>query len=577
MGYSMKKAFRIIVPILLSLAILATAVWYLFVYDREFTRDILLSCARYFEDHGKHSTAQWFYDTAYAQVDDNDAIAIELSELYREDGNYTKAEYTLYKAIQDGGGIDLYLALSKLYVEQDKLLDAANLLNNVSGDIKTALEGMRPGMPQVSPAPGFYSQYITVEVTCDKGTLYVNPNGQYPSVKSDKYKEAVSLTQGENTIYAVSVSKEGLVSPLAVYGYTLGGIIEQIQFKDPAIEAQIRQTLNVASSTALYSNDLWKITEFTVPSEAKDYSDLAHMTSLEKLTIQEGVANQLGAISSMSALKELSVYSTAVSAEELQVIGSLTTLEKLTLTDCGISNISALEALEKLTYLDLGDNTIRDISALRSMTELQELSMHHNALGDLSDLVSCPKLSKLNLSYNSISTLAPLFSMNTVTWLDVSNNNLTGIQGISKLQNLECFKASSNQLTDISPVTGCKKLLELACASNQLTDISALGAMSQLMYLDFSRNQVTALPQFSKESELVTIDGSHNLLTSIAPLVGLPALNNVYMDYNTELASIVELADCPLLIRVDVYGTKVTEIKALLDMSVVVNYDPTNT
>ena len=108
----MKRAFKIILPIILAIALLATTAWYLFVFDREFTRDMLLSCARYFEDNGNHSTAQWFYDTAYAQVDDNDSIAIELSEHYKETGNYTKAEYTLYKAIQDGGGVELYMALS---------------------------------------------------------------------------------------------------------------------------------------------------------------------------------------------------------------------------------------------------------------------------------------------------------------------------------------------------------------------------------------------------------------------------------------------------------------------------------
>jgi hypothetical protein len=54
----------------------------------------------------------------------------------------------------------------------------------------------------------------------------------------------------------------------------------------------------------------------------------------------------------------------------------------------------------------------------------------------------------------------------------------------------------------------------------------------------------------------------------------MPALNNVYMDYNEEIASVEALAVCPVLIQVNVYGTKVTEVKSLTDQSVIVNYTP---
>ena len=49
----MKKAVRIFIPLLLVLVILASVAWYLFVYDREFTRDSLLSQARFQDLHGR--------------------------------------------------------------------------------------------------------------------------------------------------------------------------------------------------------------------------------------------------------------------------------------------------------------------------------------------------------------------------------------------------------------------------------------------------------------------------------------------------------------------------------------------
>ena len=66
----MKKPIRILTAIILTVAILGCTAWYLFVYDREFTRDVLLGCARSVESSGKHNAAAWFYKLAYAQSDD---------------------------------------------------------------------------------------------------------------------------------------------------------------------------------------------------------------------------------------------------------------------------------------------------------------------------------------------------------------------------------------------------------------------------------------------------------------------------------------------------------------------------
>ena len=76
------------------------------------------------------------------------------------------------------------------------------------------------------------------------------------------------------------------------------------------------------------------------------------------------------------------------------------------------------------------------------------------------------------------------------------------------------------------------------------------------------------------ESRLITIDGSHNLLTSLEQLGGLAHLNNVYMDYNEGIESVDCLAKCPLLILVNVYGTKVSKVDALTDQSIIVNFNP---
>ena len=61
----MKKLMHFLVPVLLAVVIIVSCVWYLFVYDREFTRDFLLSQARYNDLYGNSRLSSWFYDLAY--------------------------------------------------------------------------------------------------------------------------------------------------------------------------------------------------------------------------------------------------------------------------------------------------------------------------------------------------------------------------------------------------------------------------------------------------------------------------------------------------------------------------------
>ena len=109
----MKKALRTLVPLLLAVAVLVSMAWYLLIYDREFTKEMILWTARTLEEDGRHDAAAWFYDLAYSHSSQEDSVAIELSQQYRDYGNYTKAEVTLSNAINAGGTIELYNALCK--------------------------------------------------------------------------------------------------------------------------------------------------------------------------------------------------------------------------------------------------------------------------------------------------------------------------------------------------------------------------------------------------------------------------------------------------------------------------------
>ncbi len=571
----MKYTWKRILPVLLIIAVICSIAWYLFIYDREFTRDILLQQARHFESQGNHATATWFYNLAYLQSGDSDDIAIELAQQYIANGNYTKAEYTLSNAIADNGGsVKLYKALCQTYVEQDMLLDAVAMLDSiVDPTIRSKLNSMRPAPATASHDSGYYSQYIKVTLQAENGKLYAATNGVYPSVQDAPVEDAISLEAGENTIYALVIGDNGLVSKLSVFNYTIGGVIEEVTLCDPAINQAVREQLGLSFQDTLFSSDLWAITDFEMPADAADYSDLRWLPYLQSLTIEGGSFSGSNALSGLAQLTTLTIRDCVLSGQDVATIAALPNLQYLTLSNCQLSSIEALFEAKQLISLDLSNNAIRDISSLSFMTKLKELNLSHNALTNLSFISALSGLEKLDVSYNSLVSVLPLSGCPALKDLDISHNDIDTLSGAESLIGLRYLYAAYNNLTSVDPISECVQLVELNISNNKITDIASLSGLLSMTYFDFANNQITAIPEFGSSAALVYVNGSSNRLTSVAPLSGLRQLNSVYVDHN-RISTLDPLAECPQLVRVDAFGNPVSDVTKLTVQSIVVHYDP---
>lgn len=568
----MKRAIKIFVPIVMVVAILLSIGWYFLKYDPGLTQDILIDLARQCEKAGNLEMATWFYEKAYLQSGNNDAVAIELAEKFKAAGNYTKAEYTLSNAIADGGNIELYIALCKTYVEQDKLLDAVTMLDNVTDPaIKAQLEDLRPKAPSADPAPGTYHEYVSITFQ-GEGQIYFTCDGEYPTIQNAPYSAPVQLTEGETLIHAVSLSKNGLVSPLFMADYTLEYIIKDTSLSDPAMDRAVRELLHVSADYQLTTDQFWSITSFVVPSDAQSLEDLALFPHLTSLAISSAQIRDLSPIIGLTRLTELVIDDTVLSADDIAAIAQLPELTTLCLTGCSISTIADLASCTKLTYLDLSGNMIGNLDALKKMPALTYLDLSNNAVTSLTAIGGLKELTDLYLSGNSITDPAALAGCTALSTLDLSKNSLSTVYGLEQLPGLRSLILSENHLMDVSALAANTTLMELDISHNDLTDISALSALEQLFSLTFAHNQIHALPKFTENCTLVMIDGSHNLLTSLKELRVLDNVVQIDMDYNEEVSNVAMLADCDALEEVSVYGTAVKDVSALRDKGIKVTY-----
>ena len=570
----MKKTAKFLVPVMLGVLIFASILWYLFLYDRNFTRDTLLNQARYHDLHGNARLSSWFYDSAYNFSGHDENVAIELANQYKHDGNYTKAELTLTEAIHNGPTPELYTALCRTYVEQDKLLDAVKLLDLLGHpEIKAQLDAQRPPAPDPVMPAGFYSEYIQVELKSDAKYILYSMDDSYPSIRGQQYLEPIDLPSGESAITAIAVGEDGLVSPLAVLNYTITGVVEEVQFTDNVVEAAIREIIGIPTATIL-SNQLWEITEFTVPEGAASLEDLRKLPNLTTLHISDANLSSLSFLTSLLKLETLEVRNCNFLNEEMANIAVLPALQKLTLASCNLSSIDALSNASALRELDLSGNTLRNLEPLKTMPSITRLSLQHNAINDLGVVGSLDELVYLDVSYNDIRSLDPLEECLKLTELAANNNNIDDLEGLEDLKELQSLSLNDNDLEDISSLTENKALKVLRVASNDLTDITCLSELKSLENLDFSGNHVEELPEFAEGCPLLTIDGSYNQLTSLDNLSVLQSLTHVYMDYNL-LTDISELENCYCLVQINVFGNAIEEVSMLREKDIIVNYDPT--
>lgn len=572
----MKRALKIIIPLILILALFGGAGWYFGFYNRPMTVDLLLSISTGLEGSHFNSLSSTVYDWAYSLSDHDPEIAIKLAESYKKRGNYTKAEYTLVNAITQNPSVDLYIALSKAYIEQDKLLDASTMLDNIADPtMKAELEALRPAAPTSSPEQGFYNNYLDVTLEYEGGTLYYSTDGTYPSLKDPVYESPITLSAGETNINALVVGENGLASSRTIFGYTVDGVIEDVTLSDPALDRYIRELLGKSDRSTIRSNELWAITELVVPEDVHDFSDFTYFVGLTSLTIQNQSELPLQFLTSMNKLEALDLSGCRISREDLAAIAALPKLKNLTLARCGLSNIDALADAVSLWELDLSENSILHINALSSLTALQSLDLHSNVVANLTALSGLNELTTLNLSFNNVVTLDTIGSCPKLTELNLSDNRLTSLSGIGKLTALTTLNAANNQISDASALSGCTALTDLNLSDNRLTEVPVLAALPGLRLLDISHNTITTLPSFSSDAVLLSLLASYNNLEDIAGLTDLQELTTVDLDYNEELEDISALDSCPSLGQVNVYGTKVTDVADLRSRDVVVNFDPT--
>jgi Leucine Rich repeats (2 copies) len=173
-------------------------------------------------------------------------------------------------------------------------------------------------------------------------------------------------------------------------------------------------------------------------------------------------------------------------AEAAVILGTLTALRTLNLSEASVADLAPLKGLTSLQTLDLSETQAADLAPLKGLTGLQTL----------------------NLSATQVADLTPLEGLTALKTLDLSNTHVTGLAPLKGLTGLQTLNLSATQVADLTPLEGLTELETLDLSNTHVTDLAPLKGLAALQTLNLSGTSIVDLDPVQNVPALKVIIGA---------------------------------------------------------------------
>ncbi|WBO92665.1 NEAT domain-containing protein [Bacillus tropicus] len=216
-------------------------------------------------------------------------------------------------------------------------------------------------------------------------------------------------------------------------------------------------------------------------------------------------------------IKTLSIYS-GKGIREITGLEYMTNLEKLTLRESNVKDISAISKLRGLKYVDLTSNSIESIHPIEQLENINMLFLRDNKISDLTPLSKMKKIKTLDLIGNNIKDIQPLFTLSTMKQLYLANNQISDLTGIDRLNNVKLLWIGNNKINNVEPISKISNLIELEISDSEIKDISPLSQLGNLQVLNLEENYISDISPLSTLTNLYKINLGANEISDVRPV-----------------------------------------------------------
>lgn len=284
------------------------------------------------------------------------------------------------------------------------------------------------------------------------------------------------------------------------------GVLEKSDAVDEtSSDAKVKDTADTANDSEADSGSSVSISGVIEKNENDNIIIISDPVLKKEIQNELGIGNREITEDDTKNLKKLICHDTVNDLTGLSVFSELETFSANYLGG-GISDLSPLSGLTKLTKLDLSGNQISDVSPISGLTHLTRLELEMNQISDISPLAGLTKLTHLNLNQNQISDMSSIYGLTMLTELNIGSNQIKDISPLAGLTHLITLSLNDNEISDINLLSGMIHLKELDISYNNITDVSPLANLTDLTKLHLQGNQMNDLSSLSGLTKLVDTD-----------------------------------------------------------------------
>ncbi|MDM5460772.1 leucine-rich repeat domain-containing protein [Bacillus cereus] len=269
--------------------------------------------------------------------------------------------------------------------------------------------------------------------------------------------------------------------------------------------------------------------------------------NLDRKNINEPITKE-----DLLKIKTLTIYS-GEGINEIAGLEYMTSLEKLTLRESNVTDISAISELRYLKFLDLSSNPIESIQPVSKLENLDMLFLRDNKIADLTPLSQMKKIKTLDLIGNNIKDLTPLFTVSSLKEVYLANNQISNLSGIEKLKNVKLLWIGNNKISDVESISKMSNLIELEIADSEIKDISPLSKLGKLQVLNLEENYISDISALGELTNLHEVNLAANEIFDIRPVQELG--KRIWIDIQRQKIFLDE-ASVDEAIKIPIYNLK---------------------
>lgn len=162
----------------------------------------------------EYAAAEEYFKKAIAKAPERAEAYEELSQSYMEQGDSNNAEAVFTDAIEKyPDSAELYEACIKFYLNNDDVFQIPLLLDDAKDSVLEAVSKYVVSRPEFSlDADEPYDDVQQLELSSDGLLIYYTTDGSDPTLDSTQYTEPIQIGEGETTVKAICVNKDGVPS-----------------------------------------------------------------------------------------------------------------------------------------------------------------------------------------------------------------------------------------------------------------------------------------------------------------------------------------------------------------------------